>query len=68
MYNTFDTTKKVDVDIIKNPQVYKDGYFYPPEGPGLGLELNEAAVSKYITPGMSIVTVGETRRVPAGVR
>jgi len=58
MYNTFNTTKKVDVDIIKNPQKYKDGYFYPPEGPGLGLELNDKAVNKYITKGKSIVTIG----------
>jgi L-alanine-DL-glutamate epimerase-like enolase superfamily enzyme len=58
MYNTFDTTKKVDVDIIKNPQKYKDGYFYPPEGPGLGLELNDKAVPRYITKGKSIVTIG----------
>ncbi len=57
MYNTFDTTRKAECDIIKNPQVYKDGYFYPPEGPGIGLELNEAAVSKYISAGMNIVTV-----------
>jgi len=67
MYNTFDTTKKVDMDLIKTPQVYKDGYFYAPEGPGLGLELNEAAVSKYITKGKSIVTIGE-KKVLAGVR
>jgi L-alanine-DL-glutamate epimerase-like enolase superfamily enzyme len=58
MYNTFDTTKKVDMDLFKKPQVYKDGYFYPPEGPGLGLELNEKAVPKYQTPGMSCVTIG----------
>ena len=57
MYNTFDTTKSTDVDIIKNPMTYKDGYFYPPEGPGLGLELNEVAVTKYITKGKSIVTI-----------
>jgi len=58
MYNTFDTTKKVDVDIIKNPMKYKDGYFYPPEGPGIGLELNDAALPKYITKGKSVVIVG----------
>ena len=58
MYNTLDTTKPVEVDIIKNPMVYKDGYFYPPEGPGLGLELNEEAVPRYITEGKSIVTIG----------
>jgi L-alanine-DL-glutamate epimerase-like enolase superfamily enzyme len=58
MYNTLDTTKSVNVDIIKNPMVYKAGYFYPPEGPGLGLELNEAAVPRYLTRGKSIVTIG----------
>jgi hypothetical protein len=42
--------------------IYKDGYFYPPEGPGLGLELNEEAVPKYITKGMEVVTVGEKER------
>ncbi len=62
MYNTFDTTKPNDVDIIKNPMIYKDGCFYPPEGSGLGLELNEKAIPKYITKGMSIVTVGEKER------
>jgi L-alanine-DL-glutamate epimerase-like enolase superfamily enzyme len=62
MYNTFDTTKPNDVDLIKNPMTYKDGYFYPPEGPGLGLELNEEAVPKYITKGMDIVTVGEKEK------
>jgi L-alanine-DL-glutamate epimerase-like enolase superfamily enzyme len=58
MYNTFDTTGSVDMDLIETPQVYKDGYFYPPEGPGIGLVLNEKAVPKYITQGKSIVTIG----------
>ncbi len=58
MYNTFDTTGKVDPDLIKNPMKYKDGYFYPPEGPGLGLELNEAALPKYITKGKTPVVMG----------
>ncbi len=65
MYNTFDTTKKVECDLIKNPQVYKDGYFYAPEGPGIGLELNDAAVPKYISKGKSITTIGEKPRVAA---
>ncbi len=63
MYNTFDTTRPVsEIDIFKTPQTYKDGYFYPPEGPGLGLELNEKAVPNYITRGKSIVTIGEKDR------
>ncbi len=65
MYNTFDTTKSVDVDLIINPMKFKDGYFYPPEGPGVGLELNEEAVPKYITKGKSIVTIGERPLVTA---
>ena len=66
MYNTFDTTKKVECDLIDNPMVYKDGYFYPPEGPGIGLQLNDKAVSKYLTQGKSIVTVGEKERKTGG--
>jgi L-alanine-DL-glutamate epimerase-like enolase superfamily enzyme len=58
MYNTFNTTKSVNVDIITNPMKYKDGYFHPPEGPGLGLELNEKAVPKYLTEGKSPVVIG----------
>ncbi len=57
MYNSFDTTAKADCDLIKNPMKYKDGYFYPPEGPGIGLELNEAALAKYVTRGKSIVSI-----------
>jgi L-alanine-DL-glutamate epimerase-like enolase superfamily enzyme len=59
LYGTFDTTQPTDVDIVDNPMKYKDGYFWPPEGPGLGLELNEKALPKYITPGKSIVTIGQ---------
>jgi len=58
MYNSFDTTKPNDVDLLNNPMKYKDGYFYPPEGPGIGLELNEKALPKYVTEGKSIVTIG----------
>ncbi len=65
MYNTFDTTKPNDVDLINNPMKYKDGYFYPPEGPGIGLELDEKALPKYITEGKSIVTIGEKPQVVA---
>ncbi len=67
MYNTFDTTKKVDMDLIKNPMKYKDGYFYPPEGPGIGLELNDEALPKYISKGKTVVTIGERQKAYAGV-
>jgi L-alanine-DL-glutamate epimerase-like enolase superfamily enzyme len=65
MYNTFDTTKPNNVDFIKNPMKYKDGFFYPPEGPGLGLELDDKAVTKYITKGMSVVNIGEKEKAEA---
>jgi L-alanine-DL-glutamate epimerase-like enolase superfamily enzyme len=68
MYGTFDTTRSVDVDIIKNPMKYKNGYFWPPEGPGLGLELNDEAMPKYITKGKSIVTIGDKKLVTARAR
>jgi L-alanine-DL-glutamate epimerase-like enolase superfamily enzyme len=62
MYGTYDTTQPTDIDLINNPMKYKEGYFWPPDGPGLGLELNEKAVPKYITPGKSIITIGEKER------
>jgi len=34
-------------DLAKNPPVVENGYMYPPEGPGLGLELNEELLSRY---------------------
>ncbi|HEY93651.1 MAG TPA: mandelate racemase/muconate lactonizing enzyme family protein [Dehalococcoidia bacterium] len=62
LYGTFDTTQPTDIDIVNNPMKYKDGYFWPPEGPGLGLELNEQALPKYITQGKSTITIGEKER------
>jgi L-alanine-DL-glutamate epimerase-like enolase superfamily enzyme len=38
---------------------YKDGYFYPPDGPGLGVELNEKNVPKFITQGKAKLTLGK---------
>jgi L-alanine-DL-glutamate epimerase-like enolase superfamily enzyme len=34
-------------DIAKNPPRVENGYMYPPEGPGLGLELNEELLALY---------------------
>jgi L-alanine-DL-glutamate epimerase-like enolase superfamily enzyme len=58
-HDTFDTTRELTrEDIVVKPMAYKDGYFYPPDGPGIGLDLNEKALPKFITPGMSPVTIG----------
>jgi L-alanine-DL-glutamate epimerase-like enolase superfamily enzyme len=58
-HDTFDTTGELHrEDIVVKPMAYKDGYFYPPDGPGIGLELNEKALPKFITQGMSPITIG----------
>jgi len=59
-HNTFDTSKLKNTDnIVVTPMKYQDGYFFPPDGPGLGLELNEKAVKKYMTKGKSPVVIGK---------
>ncbi|MBN1191985.1 MAG: mandelate racemase/muconate lactonizing enzyme family protein [Dehalococcoidales bacterium] len=58
-HETFDTTGSLTrEDIVVRPMAYKNGYFYPPDGPGIGLELNEKAIPRFITPGMSPITIG----------
>ena len=54
LYNMHDTVTNppkddLAVDILR----YENGYLYPPDGPGLGVELNEEAVKKFATPGKS---------------
>ena len=60
LYNIPDTVSvplKNDL-AVKVPR-YENGFLYPPEGPGFGVELNEAAVKKLATPGKSPVTIGK---------
>ncbi len=58
LHNQWDTTSPaIENDLSKNPPVYKDGYFYPPEAPGLGLELNEKIIPKLLSKGMSPVII-----------
>ncbi len=58
LHNQWDTTSPpIKDDLAKNPPVYKDGYFYPPEGPGLGLELNEKIIPKLLSKGMSPLVI-----------
>ena len=60
LHNQWDTTNPpITDDLAKNPPVYKDGYFYPPDGPGLGLELNEEIIPKLITRGKSPIVIGQ---------
>jgi len=60
LYNIHDTvsTPLKDDLAIKVPR-YEKGFLYPPDGPGLGVELNEAAVKKLATPGKSPTVIGK---------
>ncbi|MFC2039038.1 mandelate racemase/muconate lactonizing enzyme family protein [Chloroflexota bacterium] len=58
LHNTFNTvTPEITNDLSLNVPRYENGYFYPPDGPGLGVELNEAVLEKIITPGKRPVVV-----------
>ncbi len=60
LYNIPDTVStplKNDL-AVKVPR-YENGFLYPPEGPGFGVELNEAAVKKLATPGKSPTIIGK---------
>jgi L-alanine-DL-glutamate epimerase-like enolase superfamily enzyme len=60
LYNIADTvTKPLKDDLAVNVPRYEGGYLYPPDGPGLGVELNEAAVKKFTTPGKKPVVIGK---------
>ena len=57
MSQQFDT-KNWDGDIVFNTPKIENGFLEVPEGPGLGVELNEKAIKKYLTPGKDRILVG----------
>jgi L-alanine-DL-glutamate epimerase-like enolase superfamily enzyme len=60
LYNIPDTvsTPLKDDLAVKVPR-YEGGFLYPPDGPGIGVELNEAAVKKLATPGKKPVIINK---------
>jgi len=59
LYNIYDTVSSpIKNDLAKKPPRYERGYLYPPDGPGLGVELDEDALVRLATPGKSPVVVG----------
>jgi L-alanine-DL-glutamate epimerase-like enolase superfamily enzyme len=60
LYNIPDTvsTPLKDDLAVKVPR-YENGFLYPPDGPGIGVELNEAAVKKFATPGKKPTVIGK---------
>jgi L-alanine-DL-glutamate epimerase-like enolase superfamily enzyme len=51
-YDLIETNgKPIPGDLGLSCPRYEKGYLYPPDGPGLGIELNEETVKNYPTPG-----------------
>jgi L-alanine-DL-glutamate epimerase-like enolase superfamily enzyme len=59
LYGTTET-KDITTDVTKeiNGKIEK-GYLYPPKGPGLGIELNEEMVKRYLATDTSTIVVQE---------
>jgi len=52
LHDCLDTVSKpITDDLAKKVPRIENGYLYVPEGPGLGMELNEEVMQKIITPG-----------------
>jgi len=60
LYNVPDTVSTpLKDDLATKVPRYENGFLYAPDGPGLGVELNEAAVAKFATPGKSPTVIGK---------
>lgn len=60
LYNIYDTVSgPIKNDLAKKPPRYEKGFLYPPDGVGLGVELDEASVEKLATPGKKPVIIGK---------
>jgi len=46
-------------DLTVNPPVFKNGYFYAPDGPGLGMEINEKVIPRLMSRGLSPIVIGK---------
>jgi L-alanine-DL-glutamate epimerase-like enolase superfamily enzyme len=58
LHDLIDTTgEAITDDLGMTMPRYENGYLYPPEGNGLGIDLNEDAVKKYATPGKEPVVL-----------
>jgi L-alanine-DL-glutamate epimerase-like enolase superfamily enzyme len=58
VHNILDTVSEdIKDDLAKTLPRYEGGFMWVPEGPGLGMELNEDVASRYLTPGKGPVVV-----------
>ncbi|MBN1632163.1 MAG: mandelate racemase/muconate lactonizing enzyme family protein [Thermoleophilia bacterium] len=59
LYNIYDTVSgPIKNDLAKKPPRYEKGFLYPPDGVGLGVELDEESVKTLATPGKTPVVIG----------
>jgi L-alanine-DL-glutamate epimerase-like enolase superfamily enzyme len=60
LYNIYDTVSApIKDDLAMKPPRYENGFLYPPDGVGLGVELNEESVKKLATPDRKPIVVGK---------
>ncbi len=59
LHNIYDTVSgPIENDLAKQPVRYEKGFLYPPDGPGLGVELDEEALTRLAAPGKQAVVIG----------
>jgi len=59
LYNIYDTVSgPIKNDLAKKPPRYEKGFLYPPDGVGLGVELDEDSLKAVATPGKNPVVIG----------
>ena len=60
LYNVYDTVSApLKNDLAVKPVRYEKGFLYAPDGPGLGVELDEENMKKLITAGKKPVVLGK---------
>jgi L-alanine-DL-glutamate epimerase-like enolase superfamily enzyme len=60
LYNIYNTVSgPIKNDLAKKAPRYENGFLYPPDGVGLGVELDEDSLRAMATPGKAPVTIGQ---------
>jgi L-alanine-DL-glutamate epimerase-like enolase superfamily enzyme len=60
LYNVYDTVSApLKNDLAIKPVRYEGGFLYPPDGVGLGVELDEDATKRLASPGKKAIVIGK---------
>lgn len=60
IHDVFETvSEKITNDVALNVRRYENGFLYPVEGPGLGIQLNEEILPGMITKGKSPTVISQ---------